>query len=97
MRSSCSCAMIYLARRVQLAQLARRQGSSRNISTTAPAVQPWSYPPSRVIVPDEEINRLAASPRRPLTLADLVKLVYQKPSPARDLSLTSQTWTSTSL
>ena len=33
----------------------------------------WSYPPSATDVADDEVARLAASPRRPLTLADLLR------------------------
>ena len=53
---------------------------SRSSSSAAalPPVQAWSHPPSNAQIPDDEINRLAASPRRPLTLADLVKLVSKR-------------------
>jgi hypothetical protein len=48
-------------------------------STQGPEQQPfppdneWSHPPTNATVSDDEIYRLAAKPRRPLTLADLVK------------------------
>ena len=38
-----------------------------------PDINEWSHPPSNASVSDDEIYRLAAKPRRPLTLADLVK------------------------
>lgn len=38
-----------------------------------PDINQWSHPPTNATVSDEEIYRLAAKPRRPLTLADLVK------------------------
>ncbi|RMZ90414.1 hypothetical protein DV736_g2350, partial [Chaetothyriales sp. CBS 134916] len=48
---------------------------SRRLSTEAitPAFNAWSHPPSNAAVSDNEIKGLAAKPRRPLTLADLVK------------------------
>ena len=53
-----------------------RTAPCRTLTTaTFPPAQSWSRPSTNALVPDEEINGLASSPRRPLTLADLVKLV----------------------
>jgi hypothetical protein len=41
--------------------------------TFPPSIQKWSHPPSSAQISDSDIKRLAESPRRPLTLADLVK------------------------
>lgn len=38
-----------------------------------PDMSEWSHPPSNASISDEEVYRLAAKPRQPLTLADLVK------------------------
>jgi hypothetical protein len=50
-------------------------GRAQGAAAVASGVKQWlpSHPPSQASVPDSEINKLAARPRRPLTLADLVK------------------------
>lgn len=45
----------------------------RNSSSLA--ARGWSHPPSSTDAADDEVARLAASPRRTLTLADLLKYV----------------------
>jgi hypothetical protein len=51
----------------------RAQGAA----AVAEGVRQWmpSHPPSLASISDTEIIRLASKPRRPLTLADLVKCV----------------------
>lgn len=39
------------------------------------AARTWSYPPPADNVANDEVAKLAASPRRPLTLTDLLKYV----------------------
>jgi len=46
-----------------------------NTQTISHVSQAWPHRPSNAGISDAEINRLAASPRRPLTLADLVRCV----------------------
>ncbi|RMD41780.1 hypothetical protein DV735_g3359, partial [Chaetothyriales sp. CBS 134920] len=58
---------------------------SRRLSTEA---HTWSPPPLNAgVVADSEINRLAAKPRRPLTLADLVK--YGRPPLSEEALISS--------
>lgn len=46
----------------------------RNLDAIIPrATQQWSHLPSSATISDHEISRLASLPRRPLTLADLVR------------------------
>lgn len=46
----------------------------RNLDAIVPnATKEWSHMPSTATIADEEIRRLATLPRRPLTLADLVR------------------------
>ncbi|KIV81167.1 hypothetical protein PV11_08604 [Exophiala sideris] len=64
----------------------RRWATQSTEQPFPPDIKEWSQPPSSATVSDEEIYRLAAKPRRPLTLADLVK--HGKP-PLRDAALLS--------
>lgn len=47
------------------------QNQARGLSTLT--AHSWSYPPSVSDVAKDEVTRLASSPRRPLTLTDLLK------------------------
>ncbi|KAI5305001.1 hypothetical protein KEM56_005530 [Ascosphaera pollenicola] len=52
--------------------------NTRAISTSHPRCIPlspssWSYPPSVTDVANDDVSKLAASPRRPLTLTDLLR------------------------
>lgn len=75
----------------------RRQLSSETPQQAFPPNE-WSHPPSTASISDEEIYRLAAKPRQPLTLADLVKyvvfsiIVEQQSSDVND---SRQTWQTT--
>ncbi|EGE02190.1 kinase isozyme 4 [Trichophyton equinum CBS 127.97] len=51
----------------------------------------WSYPPSASDVSNDEITRLSTSPRRPLTLADLLR--HGRPPLTRDALLASANFT----
>ncbi|KAK5227065.1 hypothetical protein LTR72_003055 [Exophiala xenobiotica] len=64
--------------------LQRRWASQTTQQPFPPDINEWSHPPSNATISDEEIYRLAAKPRRPLTLADLVR--HGKP-PLRDAAL----------
>ncbi|KAJ9642736.1 uncharacterized protein PV06_03576 [Exophiala oligosperma] len=64
----------------------RRWATQTSQQPFPPAINEWSHPPSNATISDEEIYRLAAKPRRPLTLADLVR--HGKP-PLRDAALLS--------
>lgn len=55
------------------------------------ATQQWSHMPSSATISDQEISRLAALPRRPLTLADLVR--HGKPPLSDDALLSSANFT----
>ncbi|EXJ88987.1 hypothetical protein A1O3_02051 [Capronia epimyces CBS 606.96] len=66
--------------------LQRRWQTHHSHQPFPPDIHQWSHPPSKATVSDDEISRLAAKPRRPLTLADLVK--HGKP-PLRDADLLS--------
>lgn len=58
-------------RRISTGAVTRAQASLE----FPPASKDWSQPPSSASVSESEIARLASKPRRPLTLADLAKLV----------------------
>ncbi|EXJ63943.1 hypothetical protein A1O7_00278 [Cladophialophora yegresii CBS 114405] len=74
-------------RAVRLSFSPRRWASTEGAEQQPfPPDNEWSHPPSKATISDEEIYRLAAKPRRPLTLADLVK--HGKP-PLRDAALLS--------
>lgn len=48
--------------------------SQRNLDSIVPrATEQWSHLPSSATISEHEITRLASLPRRPLTLADLVR------------------------
>ncbi|OAP58164.1 hypothetical protein AYL99_07254 [Fonsecaea erecta] len=64
----------------------RRWATQKTEEPFPPDIDEWSHPPSNATISDEEIQRLAALPRRPLTLADLVR--HGKP-PLRDSALLS--------
>ena len=68
-----------LPRRVPAPRLYLQRRWSSQSSTAQepfpPNINEWSHPPSNATISDEEISRLAAKPRQPLTLADLVKYV----------------------
>lgn len=49
----------------------------RDSSTTLPETQGWSTPPSWTNVAEDDIAKVAAMRRRPLTLPDLLKYVNQ--------------------
>ncbi|KAJ4518492.1 hypothetical protein HRR90_002278 [Exophiala dermatitidis] len=69
-----------------LSHVQRRWATQPTHQPFPPDIPEWSHPPSNAAVSDEEIFRLAAKPRRPLTLADLVR--HGKP-PLRDADLLS--------
>lgn len=66
--------------------------SRPNLDTIVPnATQAWGHMPSSATISDQEISRLAALPRRPLTLADLVR--HGKPPLSEQALLSSANFT----
>ncbi|KIX02105.1 uncharacterized protein Z518_08044 [Rhinocladiella mackenziei CBS 650.93] len=76
--------------RRSLPLLQRRWTTQSTQQPFPPDINEWSHPPSNATVSDEEIYRLAAKPRQPLTLADLKLILtgHGKP-PLRDAALLS--------
>jgi len=64
----------------------------RNLDAIVPkATQQWSHMPSSATISEQEISRLATLPRRPLTLADLVR--HGKPPLSDEALLSSANFT----
>ena len=71
-----------------LAHLQCRWATQSSQQPFPPDINEWSHPPSSASISDDEIYRLAAKPRRPLTLADLVKYVLTIPRDIPSLTMT---------
>ena len=62
------------ARHMQFTRLFTTSSRASNLDAIVPkATEQWSHLPSSATISDHEISRLASLPRRPLTLADLVR------------------------
>ncbi|KAK5944521.1 hypothetical protein PMZ80_003803 [Knufia obscura] len=80
------------ARVLRLTRQLQTTASRKNLDAIVPkATQQWSHMPSSATISEQEISRLATLPRRPLTLADLVR--HGKPPLSDDALLSSANFT----